>query len=130
MPSNAIVTLLQAQIGILQVHVEIEAAVDPDVLDTAYRKYRDTVNMGAAELRRWSETPHSRKASLDRAPIQRNLELLETPKAKWTAKHIEWANKTIAFIARMRKMPKGTPVDRETPYSKRDIALMNWGFKP
>lgn len=95
-----------------------------------YTKYRNTVNMSYSQLKAWSETEYSKKASLDRSPIRRNLELLSTKKEKWTNKHYEWANKTIAFVSRMKKMSRGKDVSKDVPYSKRDISLRNWAFNP
>ncbi|MDW8293262.1 MAG: hypothetical protein RML84_09255 [Anaerolineae bacterium] len=97
--------------------------------DEVYRKYHELVNMSASELERWAESPCSRKASLTRAPIRRNLHLLRTPKEEWGAKELEWAKRTISFISRMRGMPNGEPVSEGCP-SARDIALMNWGYRP
>lgn len=109
--------------------IESKKAVDSDRLDEVYGKYRDAVNMSASELQRWSETECSRKASISRAPIKRNLELLKTKKAEWTNKHIRWANRTISFVSRMKNMPNGEPVSKECP-SKRDISLKNWAYDP
>lgn len=98
-------------------------------LDQVYSKYKRTVNMTYSELLRWSNTECSRKASLDRSPIQRNLRLLSKPKSKWTIRDIKDANKTIAFVARMKKVKQGKPI-KECGLSKRDISLLNWAFDP
>lgn len=100
-----------------------------DRLNEVYSKYRDTVNMSASELERWSETECSKKASISRAPIKRNLELLRTKKADWTSKHIRWANRTISFVNRMKGAEQGEPVTEGCP-SKRDISLKNWAYDP
>jgi hypothetical protein len=97
-------------------------------LDDTYQAYREMVNMTASELEAWAETEAAQYASLDSSPIQRNLELLRTPKAQWSAKHIRWANRTISFISRMSGMPKGKPVSDKIPFSKRDISLRNWAY--
>ena len=109
--------------------IESKRAVDSDRLDEVYGKYRDAVNMSASELQTWSETECSKKASISRGPIKRNLELLRTKKANWTNKHIRWANRTISFVSRMKNMPNGEPVSKECP-SKRDISLKNWAYDP
>lgn len=98
----------------------------------AFRKYHETVNMGAAELREWSQTEWSKQASVNRTPIDRNLRLLETPREDWTLAHAASALRTVGFVSRMRGMPKGAPLKidgREGP-SKRDISLKNWAFDP
>jgi hypothetical protein len=58
-------------------------SINPTELDAVYAKYRQTVNMSHSELKRWAESDDSKKASLDRSPIERNLRLLNKPKAKW-----------------------------------------------
>ncbi|MCH1570409.1 MAG: minor capsid protein [Longimicrobiales bacterium] len=103
---------------------------DEDELDDVYRRWRESVNMSATELERWSENECSRRASLDPAAvISRNLKLLRTKKADWTSADVKNAKRTISFIARMRNMPKGEPVVQGCP-SKRDISLRNWAYNP
>jgi hypothetical protein len=106
------------------------AEVDKTELDEVYAAYHQAVNMTASELESWSKTSYSQVASLDGSPIQRNLELLRTPKAKWTNKHLTWANRTISFISRMRGMPQGQPVSEAIPISRRDSSLKNWAYNP
>lgn len=96
------------------------------LLDKIYKEYNKTTNMSFSELKRWSMTELSKQASLTRSPIKRNLELLKLPKDKWGKKQITWAIRTIKFIKRMRKLPRGEIVKNKL--SKRDIALKNWGF--
>ena len=105
-------------------------SVDKEKLNEVYSKYKKETNMSYKELKAWSEHKCSKKASLSTGPIKRNLELLSTSKENWTEKHITWANKTIAFNSRMQKMPKGKPISKECPISKRDISLKNWAFDP
>lgn len=106
------------------------SSVDKEKLEKVYSKYKKETNMSFKELKKWSEHPCSKKASLNSGPIKRNLELLSTEKESWTDKHITWANKTIAFNARMQKMPKGKPTSKDCPWSKRDISLKNWAYDP
>lgn len=108
----------------------VSLAVDKKELNKVYSKYKKETNMSFKELKKWSEHPCSKKASLSSGPIKRNLELLSTEKDSWTDKHITWANKTIAFNSRMQKMPKGKPTSKDCPWSKRDISLKNWAFDP
>lgn len=98
--------------------------------DAVYAAYHDLVNMSASQLEAWADTDASKRASVDRTPITRNLRLLRTPKAEWSRADVADANRTISFISRMRGMPKGKPVNQDIPYSKRDIALMNWAYRP
>lgn len=98
-------------------------------LDKVYREYKASVNMSCMELRRWSVNPCSRKASLSRAPVERNLRLLCKPKAEWTRKDLEDARRTIAFNRRMKGVAQGKPASKGCP-SKRDISLRNWAWKP
>jgi len=99
-------------------------------LDLVYEKYNNLVNMSYSELKEWSENPCSNEASLDRGPIERNLHLLSTKKEDWDKKEIEWANKTIAFISRMKNSEQGEKISEDCPYSKRDISLRNWAYNP
>lgn len=104
--------------------------VDPTELDEAYRAWRDAVNMTAAELEAWGKTEASRLASVDpSAVIERNLRLLRRPKSEWDERDIRDSRRTVAFIARMKEMPRGEPVRKGMP-SKRDIALRNWAYDP
>lgn len=105
-----------------------DARAESEERDAVFKAYHALVNMSASELEQWAESECSKKASLSRAPIQRNLHLLRTPKEQWGAKEIRWAKRTISFISRMRAMPRGEP-QGDCP-SKRDIALRNWGYNP
>ena len=102
---------------------------DEDILEIR-KKWRASVNMSASELRAWSDNECSRKASVDAsAVIERNLRLLETPADEWDARDARDANRTISFIARMRKAEQGEPAAEGCP-SKRDISLRNWAYNP
>ena len=100
-----------------------------DVIDEVYAKYHNLVNMSYSELKAWSETDCSKKASLDRGPINRNLNLLSKKKAEWGADEVKSANRTISFISRMKNMEQGKPLSKDCP-SKRDISLKNWAYNP
>ena len=102
-------------------------------IEARYDDYMSAVNMTYSELKAWSETECSTLASLDRSPIERNLELLQTNKADWTEKHYEDAGKTIAFINRMRENTAGDILEDSNGNvcgSKRTISLMNWAYNP
>ena len=102
-------------------------------IDARYDDYMSAVNMTYSELKAWSETECSQLASLDRAPINRNLELLQTNKADWNDSHYEDAGKTIAFINRMRENSAGDILEDSNGNvcgSKRTISLLNWAYDP
>jgi hypothetical protein len=102
-------------------------------IEARYDDYMNAVNMTYSELKAWSETECSTLASLDRGPIERNLELLQTNKADWTEKHFEDAGKTIAFINRMRENTAGDILEDSNGNvcgSKRTISLLNWAYNP
>jgi len=102
-------------------------------IDARYDDYMSAVNMTYSELKAWSETECSQLASLDRGPINRNLELLQTNKADWNDSHYEDAGKTIAFINRMRENSAGDILEDSNGNvcgSKRTISLLNWAYDP
>lgn len=100
-----------------------------EIVNEVYAKYHKTVNMSYSELKAWSETECSKKASLDRGPINRNLNLLSKKKSEWGADEVKSANRTISFVSRMKNMEQGEPVSKDCP-SKRDISLKNWAYNP
>lgn len=100
-----------------------------DEISERFSKYKATVNMSASELEAWSETECSKKASVDRSPIKRNLKLLRTPKSEWGQSEYTSAGRTISFVNRMKGAEQGEPASEGCP-SKRDISLKNWAFDP
>jgi len=99
-------------------------------VEDAYAAYHDAVNMTASQLRRWAETECSRKASVSRAPIQRNLRLLSTPKSDWTDDDAADAMRTVSFVGRMRGAmgdPANT-ISEECPFTKAEVSLANWAW--
>lgn len=104
--------------------------VDKRVRDEVYAEYKRSVNMSYAQMKKWAANPWSRKASLTRGPVNRNLRLLSKPKKDWTWRDVRDARKTIAFNARMKKVENGRPVSKDVPLSKRDISLRNWAWNP
>lgn len=97
--------------------------------DKVYLEYKRKTNMTYSELKRWASNPCSKKASMDRKPIQRNLRLLKKNKSKWNEQDLKDAKKTIAFISRMKNVSAGNPV-KGCKESKRTISLKNWGYDP
>lgn len=85
--------------------------------------------MSYSELKKWSKNPCSKKASIGRTAINRNLKLLRKPVSKLDEKDAQESLKTISFNSRMKKVPAGERVDG-CNLSKRSISLMNWGFDP
>lgn len=114
--------------NLFDLKVELKANLQ-DTIDEVFSKYHGLVNMSYSELKAWSETDCSKKASLDRSPITRNLNLLSKKKADWGADEVKSANRTISFISRMKNMEQGEPVSKDCP-SKRDISLKNWAYNP
>ena len=94
--------------NLFDLKVEIKAELD-ELIDEVYAKYHDIVNMSYSELKAWSQTDCSKKASLDRSPINRNLNLLSKNKSEWGAVELKSANRTISFVSRMRNMEQGEP---------------------
>jgi len=112
---------------------QLLALATQEEIEARYDDYMGAVNMTYSELKAWSETECSTLASLDRSPIERNLELLQTNKADWTEKHYEDAGKTIAFINRMRENQAGDILEDSNGNvcgSKRTISLLNWAYNP
>ena len=114
--------------NLFDLKVELKAELD-ELIDEVYSKYHDIVNMSYSELKAWSETDCSKKASLDRSPINRNLNLLSKKKSEWGAVELKSANRTISFVSRMKNMEQGKPASKGCP-SKRDISLKNWAYNP
>ena len=122
----------QQEQWIVELEQMLQLASEEEIV-ARYEDYVRVVNMSYDELNEWAKSECSRLASLDRSPIERNLELLSTPKSEWTEKHFEWAGKTIAFVNRMRENSAGDLlVDSEGNDcgSKRTISLKNWAFDP
>lgn len=112
---------------------KIEAVNNKEKINEVYRKYHSVVNMSYNELKKWSENPCSRVASLSRGPINRNLNLLSKTRGQWTMADVRSANRTISFISRMRGAEQGKKTsgpNGEACPSKRDISLKNWAYNP
>jgi HK97 family phage prohead protease len=130
--NNIIKELDLVEISLVDVPANKNAVITlykADDVDEVYKRYHSLVNMSASELEAWSKTECSKKASLSRGPISRNLNLLRKKKSDWTQADVRSANRTISFISRMRGAEQGKPVSDGCP-SKRDISLKNWAFNP
>ena len=108
--------------------LDVKNAFTQEEIDETYTEYKSSVNMSYSELKRWSETECSKKASIGRTAINRNLTLLSKKKADWTSANATEARKAIAYIARAIKQPQGKNVSKDCPYSKNYIALKNWAY--
>lgn len=97
------------------------------IINQVYKKYKKTVNMTYNEFLIWSKNPLSRKASLDRRPIKRNLRLLKKSKKDWNMNDIKEANKVISYLARAKKIKSKNYIDN-TKLTRNDIALRNWAY--
>ena len=99
-------------------------------IDRVFSKYQKATNMTFNELLIWNKNPLSKKASLSRQPINRNLKLLATPKNKWNIREVNSANRTISYLARAKGIEKiykkNNPKDKSLTPNR--IALRNWGF--
>jgi len=91
--------------------------------------YKELTNMTLSELQKWKKNPCSKKASIGRTAINRNLKLLSRMKNKWTKTDIAEAKKAISFIKRHSVAKKGKEV-KGCGVSKRTIALKNWAYDP
>jgi phage gp29-like protein len=99
--------------------------------EEVYSSWKRSVNMSADQLRAWGESPVSRMASIrPAAVIARNLKLLETAKEDWGASEVSSAKRTISFIARMKNAGDGKDVRKAIPFSKQEISLLNWAYRP
>ena len=97
------------------------------IIKQTYDKYKSMINMTYTELLIWSKNPMSKKASLDRRPINRNLLLLKKPLKDWNMKNVKAANKTISYLSRAKKI-KSSNFIPGTKLTFNDIALRNWAF--
>jgi hypothetical protein len=100
-------------------------------IDEVYERWREWVNISAADLEKWKSNPISKLASVDPAAvIDRNIKLLKTPRSKWNQDTAKEAMRTISFNSRMSNGKNGKPVRKDIPFSKRDISLINWAYLP
>jgi hypothetical protein len=131
-PKKEMVMSAQQEQWVVELEEMLRLASEEEIV-ARYEDYVRVVNMTYDELNEWAKSECSTLASLDRSPIERNLELLSTPKSEWTEKHFEWAGKTIAFVNRMRENSAGdslTDSEGNECGSKRTISLMNWAYNP
>lgn len=96
-------------------------------VNKVYPKYKKAVNMTYTELFIWNKNPLSKKASLSREPIRRNLRLLKKPRKDWDFKDIIDAKKTISYLARAKKIKRAKDIPKNI-LTRNEIALRNWAY--
>jgi len=115
----------------------------PFTKDTFLDPSQGGVNMSVVELRAWARDPRHKLAStaVGHYSLTRIPELVQKPERNWTEDDYEWAQKVVDFNWRhLQQVVKaheerggkggfGREVGR-SGYSKRHIALLNWGHDP
>jgi len=100
------------------------------------RMFHDSVNMSPGELRAWAKNPWHKLASTSTglASLRRIPGLLERQISDWTAADYKFARKVLGFNKRHLTGKThnlfGKPARAGVPWSKRAIALKNWGHDP
>jgi hypothetical protein len=107
------------------------APPDPKAIAAAFAR---AVNMDAAELEEWLETPQSRGVGLRRdgaaesighASGRRIVAILRTPEPDWSDEDYAHMRKVVGFVARHRAQEPANPLTSRWRHS-----LMNWGCDP
>lgn len=107
------------------------ATPDRSTISSAFAR---AVNMDAAELEAWLETPESRAVGLRRdgaaesvghAAGRRIAAILRTPEPERTDGDYAHMRRVVGFVARHRAQEPDNPVSSRWRY-----ALMNWGCDP
>ena len=98
--------------------------------DDVFDEYQRQTNMTFNQLKKWSDDPCSRKASLSRGPLRRNIRLKSKEKEKWNRGDVRDAKRTLRFLSRHKKQSRGNEISEDCPFSKRTVALRNWGYDP
>lgn len=95
--------------------------------DLVFKKYNRLTNMSYSTLSKWADSPCSRKASIGRTAINRNLRLKSKSKSEWTSKDVSDAKKAISYLSRAKKI-KSHKIIPSCGYTHNQIALKNWAF--
>ena len=95
--------------------------------DIVFKKYSRLTNMPYSSLVNWANNPCSRKASIGRTAINRNLRLKSKSKNEWTNRDVKDAKKAISYLSRARKI-KSHKIISSCGYTRNQIALKNWAF--
>lgn len=97
-------------------------------IEEYYRKYEDETNMSCSELKRWKKNPLSKKASIGREAINRNIRLQCKNKGEWGKKELKDAKKAYSYLNRAKEIEGDNYVTEKL--TKNDIALKNWAYDP
>lgn len=98
------------------------------IKDVIYYNYKKATNMSLSELKTWARNPLSKKASLNRKPIQMAIRLKSKSKDKWGLTEVKWAlRKAIPYLKRAKRIRGGTKI-KGSKYTRKQIALKNWGY--
>ena len=100
--------------------------------DKIYSDWQRWATLTAKELRAWKVSGLFRLASLKpEAVVDRNLRLLERKRSTWDTQDYRDAVKMINFNTRHTEAKEpGKPIIKDFPFSKRDVALINWAHRP
>ncbi|GAA5183069.1 DUF3140 domain-containing protein [Rugosimonospora acidiphila] len=109
--------------------------MNADERETAYRRFRDAVNMNVRQLERWLGSDESksvgqkkstRAESTGHQSGRRIVALLRKRKAELTDADLSHMRKVVGYVARhMAQRPSGDVRETRWRYS-----LMNWGHDP
>jgi hypothetical protein len=109
--------------------------VNDDDRGTAYRRFRDAVNMNARQLERWLDSAQSkavvqkrsaRAESTGHQSGRRIVALLRTKRSELTDADLSQMRRVAGYVARhMAQRPSGDVRESRWRYS-----LMNWGHDP
>jgi len=93
-----------------------------------YKKLYDKErNMTCKEMKSWAEDPCSRKASIGRAAVKRNIKLTCTSSKDWNQSIDNEAKKAYSYLRRAKKIKSSKQV-KGCGLTKNEIALKNWAY--
>jgi len=102
---------------------------EKEVISRYHRLYNKEKNMTCKEMKDWSDQPCSKKASIGRAAVKRNIKLSCTPLKNWDKELLQEAKKAYSYLKRAKKI-KGNNKVKGCNLTKNQIALKNWAFDP
>jgi hypothetical protein len=112
-----------------------------DLTKRPYKAWRELVNMSAAELETFMDTPEGKEAGLTKEEADEKhihygresakwiIKMKNTPVAKWTPEMWAWAKRQIAFIRRMSGN-SGALRDDKGNMTRKLTSLLIWGHNP
>lgn len=110
-------------------------------LNETYKKWKSLVNMSSSELKKFYESEEGKEAGLSKSESGKLgigngresarwiLKMKNTPRANWTPKMWEWANRQISFISRMSGN-NGSLYDEKGNKTRKHTSLLIWGHNP